>query len=74
MRTKSNTVTKKLPRSSRICLNCNHKYSSHIDVMCLKIVQRHPRIECNCKGFIANERELEAFKNKAVEQKEDSTD
>jgi len=33
---------KKPPRSSRICLRCEHKYSSHIDVRCLKIIQRKP--------------------------------
>jgi len=50
---------KKPPRSSRICLRCEHKYSSHIDVRCLKIIQRKPeRIECDCKGFVANEAEL----------------
>ena len=66
------------PRSSRICLRagCGHKYSSHIDVRCLKIVQRKPeRIECNCKGFIANEAELkmiqEREKNMLIKNKED---
>ncbi len=66
----------KPPRSSRICLRCKHKYSSHIDVRCLKIVQLKPdRIECNCKGFIANEYELEMAekrdkKNMLINQKE----
>lgn len=55
---------KKTPRSSRICLLCKHKYSSHIDVRCLKIVQRHPRKECDCKIFIGNERELEQYRKK----------
>lgn len=66
----------KPPRSSRICLRCKHKYSSHIDVRCLKIVQLKPdRIECVCKGFIANEYELELAqkrdkKNMLINQKE----
>jgi hypothetical protein len=55
---------KRPPRSSRICLRCNHKYSSHIDVKCLKIVSRKPREECSCKGFIANEYELELANNR----------
>ncbi len=55
----------KPPRSSRICLRCEHKYSSHIDVRCLKIVQLKPeRIECECKGFIANKMELEMAKKR----------
>lgn len=50
---------KRPPRSSRTCFRCKHKYSSHIDVRCLKIVKRKPeRIECNCKGFISNEAEM----------------
>jgi len=65
----------KPPRSSRICLRCEHKYSSHIDVRCLKIVQRKPeRIECDCKGFIANKEELKMVrareKNILLKQKE----
>ena len=66
----------KPPRSSRICLRCEHKYSSHIDVRCLKIVQLKPeRIECTCKGFIANKYELEMAqkrdkKNMLINQKE----
>jgi len=61
---------KRAPRSSRICLRCNHKYSSHIDVRCLKIVQRKPvRIECNCKGFIANEAELQMVKEREERRK-----
>jgi len=56
----------KPPRSSRICLRCEHKYSSHIDVRCLKIVQLKPeRIECECKGFIANKYELEMAEKRA---------
>jgi len=50
----------KKPRSSRVCLRCGHKYSSHIDVRCLKITQRIPeKIECTCRGFISNPYELE---------------
>ena len=61
---------KRPPRSSRICLRCKHKYSSHIDVRCLKIVQRKPeRIECDCKGFIANEAELQMVKEREERKK-----
>jgi hypothetical protein len=48
---------KKPPRSSRICYRCEHKYSSHIDVRCLKIVSRKPRTECDCRGFIKDKEE-----------------
>ena len=48
---------KKPPRSSRICYRCEHKYSSHIDVRCLKIVSRKPRTECDCKGFVKDKAE-----------------
>ena len=54
----------KKPRSRRQCLLCFHLYSSHIDVRCLKIIQRHPRKECDCKIFIGNERELEEYLKK----------
>tara|TARA_R110002020_G_scaffold90631_2_gene220771 strand:+ start:909 stop:1079 length:171 start_codon:yes stop_codon:yes gene_type:complete len=41
-------------------LRCSHKYSSHIDVRCLKIVERNPeKRECDCTGFIGNSMELE---------------
>ena len=65
------------PRSSRMCFRCKHKYSSHIDVRCLKIVQRKPdRIECDCKGFISNEAEMnmidERKKRKLLNDEEDS--
>lgn len=56
---------KKPPRSSRICYRCGHKYSSHIDVKCLKLVQRRPiRIECSCKGFIASKDEMDLVTGK----------
>ena len=55
---------KKPPRSSRVCYRCGHKYSSHIDVKCLKLVQRKPeRIECTCKGFIKDKQEMEFMLN-----------
>lgn len=68
---------KRPPRSSRICLRCTHKYSSHIDVRCLKIIQKKPeRLECTCRGFVANEAELamikEREKNKLLNDKEDT--
>ncbi len=53
-----------------MCIRCNHKYSSHIDVRCLKIVQRKPvRIECDCKGFIANEAELKMAQDREERKK-----
>jgi len=65
---------KKIPRSSRICLRCTHKYSSHIDVKCLKITQRKPeRKECDCKGFISNLHELQ-FEIDTLERKIENTD
>jgi len=55
---------KKPPRSSRVCYRCGHKYSSHIDVKCLKLVERKPtRIECTCKGFIKDKQEMEFMLN-----------
>lgn len=60
----------KPPRSSRICLRCEHKYSSHIDVKCLKIVQRKPeRIECVCKGFITNQAEYDMVLEREARKK-----
>jgi len=55
---------KKPPRSSRVCYRCGHKYSSHIDVKCLKLVERKPeRIECTCKGFIKDKQEMDFMLN-----------
>lgn len=62
---------KKIPRSSRICFRCTHKYSSHTS-SCGKIVQRKPeRIECNCLTFVKNEYELDlAIRFEAKDKKE----
>lgn len=50
---------KKVPRSSRICFRCNHKYSSHVP-SCGKIVEKKPlRKECSCRTFVKNEYELD---------------
>lgn len=50
----------KIPRSSRKCFRCEHNYSSHIDVGCLKIVQLKPeKKECVCKEFVKNAEEME---------------
>ena len=50
---------KKIPRSSRICFRCEHKYSSHVP-SCRRIVERKPeRKECDCRNFVKNEQELE---------------
>lgn len=62
---------KKVPRSSRICFRCQHKYSSHVP-SCGKIVQRKPeRIECTCRTFVKNQYELDlAIKFEAKEDRE----
>ena len=62
---------KKIPRSSRICFRCQHKYSSHVP-SCGKIVQRKPeRIECTCRTFVKNQYELDlAIKFEAKEDRE----
>ena len=50
---------KKIPRSSRICFRCEHKYSSHVPA-CGKIVERKPaRKECDCRVFVKNQFELD---------------
>ena len=60
----------KPPRSSRVCYRCQHKYSSHIDVRCLKITNRNPREECICRGFIANIDEMNMFLERELRKKE----
>jgi hypothetical protein len=62
---------KKVPRSSRICFRCGHKYSSHVP-MCGKIVQRKPeRKECDCRTFVKNQYELDlAIRFEAKEDRE----
>ena len=63
---------KKIPRSSRVCYRCGHKYSSHIDVRCLKLVQRKPiRIECVCKGFIVNKAEMDLINDRVLRRKKE---
>ncbi len=61
---------KKIPRSSRICFRCEHKYSSHVP-SCRKIVHRKPdREECDCRTFVKNEMELEiALRQEAGEDR-----
>lgn len=50
---------KKIPRSSRICFRCEHKYSSHVP-SCGKIIERKPiRKECDCRTFVKNQYELD---------------
>ena len=62
---------RKIPRSSRICFRCEHKYSSHVP-LCGKIVERKPvRRECDCKTFVKNQYELDlAVKVEAREERE----
>ena len=59
----------KPPRSSRVCYRCEHKYSSHIDVRCLKIVSRNPRVECECRGFVANKVEMDMILGQQARKK-----
>lgn len=56
----------KQPRSSRICQNCKHKYSSHLDNLCVKLISRHPRLECTCRKFIT-EKDIENMKKRESE-------
>lgn len=59
---KEDNIWKKTPRSSRVCYRCGHKYSSHIDVRCLKLIQKKPdRIECLCRGFIKDKEEMDMY-------------
>ena len=62
---------KKIPRSSRICFRCTHKYSSHIP-SCGKIVERKPeRKECTCLTFVKDQYELDlAMRFEAKEKRE----
>lgn len=62
---------KKIPRSSRICHRCGHKYSSHVPA-CGKIVERKPeRKECDCRVFVKDDYELElAIRFEAKEDRE----
>lgn len=62
---------KKIPRSSRICFRCEHKYSSHVPA-CGKIVERKPeRKECTCRTFVKNQYELDlAVRFEAKEDRE----
>jgi hypothetical protein len=48
----------KEPRSRRICLLCGCLYGSHIDVGCIKVLSKEPRIDCPCKEFIGSLEEL----------------
>ena len=61
---------KKVPRSSRVCFRCNHKYSSHVPA-CGKIVERKPeRKECTCRLFVKNQYELDlAIKSENAEDR-----
>jgi|TARA_R110000782_G_scaffold23438_4_gene61364 hypothetical protein len=50
---------RKVPRSSRICFRCGHKYSSHVP-SCRKIVERKPeRKECDCRTFVKDDVEFD---------------
>jgi len=55
---------RKEPRSSRPCLLCGHLRASHIDVCCLKVVEKSPRKECDCRGFIGTNQELEILRQR----------
>jgi len=62
---------KKIPRSSRVCFRCEHKYSSHVP-SCGKIIERKPdRKECDCRVFVKNQYELDlAIRVEAREDRE----
>jgi len=62
---------KKVPRSSRVCFRCGHKYSSHVPA-CGKIVERKPeRKECDCRTFVKDDYELDlAIRFEAKEDRE----
>ena len=55
MKTNDDKWWKKEPRSRRKCFRCNHLYSSHIDVACMKIIELKPeRKGCSCRGFVTD--------------------
>lgn len=66
---------KKIPRSSRICFRCGHKYSSHVP-LCGKIVERKPeRKECTCRLFVKDQYELDlAIKSENAEDRRRAKD
>ena len=47
------------PRSRRPCLLCGCLYGSHIDVGCMKVLSKEPRIECPCKKFVGTLEDLD---------------
>jgi len=55
---------RKEPRSSRPCLLCGHLRASHIDVCCLKVIEKSPRKECTCRGFIGTNQELDILRQR----------
>ena len=57
-------VASKEPRSSKICILCGHLLASHIDVRCLKVMSKDPRIECDCKGFVGTIPDLEIYERR----------
>lgn len=57
---------KKVPRSSRLCITCGHRYASHISERCLKIISRNPRKECDCKKFWSEKDEEIERRRKAL--------
>jgi hypothetical protein len=54
----------KEPRSRRPCLFCGHLYASHIDVCCIRVIEKEPRKECNCRGFVGTIAELQMAMNR----------
>lgn len=57
---------KKEPKSRRECLLCGHLFASHIDVRCLKVMSKDPRIECDCKGFVGSIDDLEIYEKRQL--------
>lgn len=58
--------SRKEPRSRRECLLCGHLFASHIDVRCLKVMCKDPRIECDCKGFVGSIDDLEIHERRRL--------
>jgi len=57
---------KKEPRSRRECLLCGHLFASHIDIKCLKVMSKDPRIECDCRGFVGSIDDLEIYEKRQL--------
>ena len=59
-------IASKEPKSSKICILCGHLLASHIDVRCLKVMSKDPRIECDCQGFVGTIPDLEIYEQRQL--------